>query len=60
MEEKSLIDMGLLHLENGAGQLYKQTKEVKRADTFRISIEPKGGSVYPTGPDFLFIHLDYQ
>lgn len=58
MEERSPIDMGLLRLENGAGQLYRQSVEVNRASMFRISIEPKGGSVYPTGPDFLLIQLD--
>lgn len=58
MEERSPIDMGLLQLENGTAQLYKQIKEVQRANMVKISIEPQGGSLYPTGPDFLFIQLE--
>lgn len=57
VEERSTIDMGLLQLENGIAELYKQAKEVERANMVKISIEPKGGSLYPTGPDLLFIQL---
>lgn len=54
---KTWIDMGILEFQNGLGHLYRKMEELKRAEMIRVSIEPKGGSRLPTGPDFFFIQL---
>lgn len=57
MGDQRFINIGLLEHQNGLGHLYRKMKEIKGAEFIRVSIEPKGGSMYPTGPDFLILQL---
>lgn len=49
--------VGLLHWQNGMAHLYFQGRELGQAENIAVSIEPKGGSYTPTGPDTIFVNL---
>ncbi|MBO8171770.1 MAG: anti-sigma factor [Bacillaceae bacterium] len=48
---------GLLNTTNDMAHLYFRGTEVSRAVHIAVSLEPKGGSDYPTGPDTMFVPL---
>lgn len=50
---------GLLQLANGRASLYytARTNQVREAEGIWISIEPKGGSLQPSGPDRVLVNL---
>jgi len=44
-------NIGLLRWNNGKAHLHYRGQEVRNAIDLVVSLEPKGGSWYPTGPD---------
>ncbi|GGK11603.1 hypothetical protein GCM10010965_00650 [Caldalkalibacillus thermarum] len=50
---------GVVEMDSGKGYIYWSGEDSTQIEFIRISIEPKGGSQVPTGPEALFIPL-YQ
>ncbi len=51
------LNGGVLREENGKAYLYLSGVQPRSFEHIRVSIEPKGGSVAPTGPDTFFVRL---
>ncbi|WP_126428473.1 anti-sigma factor domain-containing protein [Brevibacillus marinus] len=49
--------VGLLHWQDGMAHLYFRGGELRQVENIAVSIEPKGGSFRPTGPDAIFVNL---
>ncbi|MBO8163355.1 MAG: anti-sigma factor [Brevibacillus sp.] len=49
--------VGLLGWKDGIAHLYFRGGELRQAENIAITIEPKGGSFSPTGPDTIFLNL---
>lgn len=49
--------MGLLELDHQIGYLYVQGVQSSDVEHILVSMEPKGGSLKPTGPEAIRIHL---
>ncbi|MCF6094634.1 anti-sigma factor [Microaerobacter geothermalis] len=50
-------NVGLLNLENQIAHLYFRGGKIEQVENIAVSIEPKGGSHTPTGPDTVYINL---
>lgn len=48
---------GLLRWENNVAHLYFQGGKLRTAENIAVSLEPKGGSIVPTGPDTMVVRL---
>lgn len=51
-------NVGLLRWSNGKAHLYYRGKAVESAENIAVSLEPKGGSYRPTGPDAVWGSLE--
>lgn len=51
------FDVGLLHWQDGMARLYFQGGVLRQVENIAVSVEPKGGSFVPTGPDAIFVNL---
>lgn len=49
--------VGLLHWQDGMAHLYFRGGELRQVENIAVSVEPKGGSFRPTGPDTIFVNL---
>ncbi|UFJ39705.1 anti-sigma factor [Brevibacillus humidisoli] len=49
--------VGLLRWKDGMAHLYFRGGELRQVENIAVSIEPKGGSFIPTGPDTIFVNL---
>lgn len=47
----------LLNLRNGSIKVYYKGSDIKLLKYIKVSIEPRGGSLTPTGPETIFIDL---
>lgn len=50
-------NMGLIQWRNGFAHFYYQGEGLDQADNIAVSLEPKGGSIVPTGPDAIFVNI---
>jgi len=46
---------GLLRVIDGHGQLYLQQRNIREVEQISLSLEPKGGSLYPTSEDIVLV-----
>jgi hypothetical protein len=51
-------NMGLIQWRNGFAHFYYQGEGLDQADNIAVSLEPKGGSIVPTGPDAIFVNIN--
>lgn len=49
-KQNAVWDGGIVHIREGDGLLYFRGAPVREADNISVSLEPKGGSALPTGP----------
>lgn len=47
----------LLHLQEGSARVYYKAPDITLLKYLKVSVEPRGGSLIPTGPDILFVDL---
>lgn len=47
----------LLHLREGAVRVYYKSPDIKLLKYLKVSVEPQGGSLTPTGPEILYVDL---
>lgn len=57
--ENNRSKAGVLQWKDGMAHLYVQGGEIRRVENIAISIEPKGGSFIPTGPDAMFVKVKH-
>lgn len=57
VKKEQRSNMGLVEWHDGFAHFYYQGEGVDQAENIAISLEPKGGSVHPTGPDTIFVKL---
>jgi hypothetical protein len=50
-------NMGLIQWRNGFAHFYYQGEGLDQAENIAVSLEPKGGSIIPTGPDAIFVNI---
>jgi len=51
---------GVLQWRGRFAHLYFHGREIRSVEDIAVSIEPKGGSFVPTGPDALFVRIKHQ
>jgi anti-sigma-K factor RskA len=57
VKKEQRSNMGLVEWHDGFAHFYYQGEGVDQAENIAVSLEPKGGSVHPTGPDAIFVKL---
>jgi anti-sigma-K factor RskA len=58
VHSNNTLDSEILRIQNGKVYLYYKGPQGKNIKLIKVSIEPVGGSKYPTGPDALNIRFD--
>ncbi len=56
-EKRNASNLGLLQIEKRGAHLYYQGEASQHGEGMTISLEPKGGSLIPTGPDQYVVHF---
>ncbi|WP_019121997.1 anti-sigma factor domain-containing protein [Brevibacillus massiliensis] len=57
--ENGRSNVGVLQWNGGIARLYFQGEEVRRVQNISVSIEPKGGSFVPTGPETIHLKVTH-
>ncbi|WP_172643501.1 anti-sigma factor [Geobacillus thermocatenulatus] len=50
----------LLTIRHGAARIFITGEDVKQFKQIKASLEPKGGSAAPTGPETFIVHLEHE
>jgi anti-sigma-K factor RskA len=53
-------NVGVLQWRGQMAHLYFHGMEMRRVENIAVSIEPKGGSQFPTGPDAIFVKIRHN
>lgn len=53
------LNAGLLTINNDIAHLYVQDYNLSKVNRVKVSIEPKGGSIHPMGPESFFVELNH-
>jgi hypothetical protein len=53
-------NVGVLQWRGRMAHLYVHSREIRQVDDIAVSIEPKGGSYAPTGPDAMIVKIRHE